>query len=109
MKENEERFFEYYNLVFRSINTPVKLKIIEILQKQSLNVSEINERFDISMSNLSNNLNSLRYGYSEERTEEIISIIFLSIMSSLMLKKMKEIIKFITFERNKILNLNKIK
>ncbi len=111
MDEREEKFFEYYSLVCRSINTPIKLKIIEVLQREKLNVSELQDKIGISMSNLSNNLNSLyRIGILGRHKKGNYIYYYLEHIELLdVIKNMKEIVKLITQKRNKILEFNKIK
>jgi ArsR family transcriptional regulator len=111
INENEEKFFEYYSLVCRSINTPLKLRILEAIQKDRLNVSEIQEKTGVSMSNLSNNLNALyKIGILGRKKEGNYIYYYLEHYELLdVIKNMKEIVKLITLKRNNLLNFNKIK
>lgn len=56
---NGDYFYEQYALVCKTIVNPVRLKIIEVIRDGKMNVSQIQEKMNISMSNLSNHLNAL--------------------------------------------------
>ncbi|MFC2155253.1 ArsR/SmtB family transcription factor [Acidobacteriota bacterium] len=56
---NEDFFYEQYALVCKTIVNPVRLKIIEVIGDKKMNVSQIQEKMNISMSNLSNHLGAL--------------------------------------------------
>lgn len=55
----EDTFYQEYALICKTIVNPIRLKIIEIIGDQKLNVSEIQTQLNISMSNLSNHLTAL--------------------------------------------------
>jgi len=92
MKNN--RFYEAYSAFCQTVTNPVRLKIIEVVNEDKLNVSQIQEKVGISMSNLSNHLGALyklgvldrekrgNYNYYYLVDYEIIKII--SNMSSFM-------------------------
>lgn len=52
-------FYEQYAQMCKTIVNPIRLKIIEIIGYQQMNVSEIQSNLNIPMSNLSNHLNAL--------------------------------------------------
>ncbi|MCK5058760.1 MAG: helix-turn-helix transcriptional regulator, partial [Candidatus Aminicenantes bacterium] len=56
---NGDFFYEQYALVCKAIVNPVRLKIIEVISDRKMNVSQIREKMNISMSNLSNHLSAL--------------------------------------------------
>lgn len=55
----KDPFYEQYASMCKTIVNPIRLKIIDVIGDKQLNVSEIKERLDISMSNLSNHLGAL--------------------------------------------------
>jgi len=58
---NNDLYYEHYALLCKNIMNPMRLRIIEAIGKEKLNVSEIQNRvkITISMSNLSNHLTAL--------------------------------------------------
>ena len=56
---NNDSFYEYYSLICRTITTPSRLKIIETIGRNKMNVSQIYEATGLSRSNLSNHLGAL--------------------------------------------------
>jgi len=54
-----DKFYEAYSAFCQTVTNPVRLKIIELIDKKKLNVSEIQSEIEISMSNLSNHLGAL--------------------------------------------------
>ena len=54
-----DKFYEAYSVFCHTVTNPIRLKIIDIINKDKLNVSEIQQKADISMSNLSNHLSAL--------------------------------------------------
>ena len=54
-----EHFLEMYVLMCRTITKPDRLKIIEAIGENKLNVTALQKQLNISMSNLSNHLNDL--------------------------------------------------
>ena len=55
----DDPFYEHYTSICKIIVSPMRLKIIEALGNEKLNVSEIQAKLRISMSNLSNHLAAL--------------------------------------------------
>jgi len=53
------RFYEQYSMVCQVITKPARLLIIDLIGKQKLNVSELQEKTQLSTSSLSNHLNAL--------------------------------------------------
>jgi DNA-binding transcriptional ArsR family regulator len=58
---NDDLYYEHYTLLCKNIMNPMRLRIIEAIGRQKLNVSDIQSRMKtaISMSNLSNHLTAL--------------------------------------------------
>lgn len=54
-----DKFYEAYSTFCQTVTNPVRLKVIEVINKGKLNVSQIQEKVEISMSNLSNHLSAL--------------------------------------------------
>ncbi len=54
-----DKFYEAYSIFCHTVTNPARLKIIEVINQDKLNVSQIQEKVEISMSNLSNHLRAL--------------------------------------------------
>ena len=54
-----DKFYETYSEFCHIISNPIRLKIIEIINKDKLNVSEIQQKVEVSMSTLSNHIGAL--------------------------------------------------
>ena len=54
-----DKFYEAYSAFCQTVTNPIRLKIIESLGSDKLNVSELQEKVEVSMSNLSNHLSPL--------------------------------------------------
>jgi DNA-binding transcriptional ArsR family regulator len=98
-------FYEEYALICKTIVNPIRLKIIEVIGHQRLNVSEIQANVNISMSNLSNHLSALhRVGVVSREKEG--NFIFYSLSQPELLdvlKRMKTVIGSIASRRNKMM------
>lgn len=55
----KDPFYEQYAVMCKTIVNPIRLKIIDVIGDKEMNVSEIKDQLDISMSNLSNHLAAL--------------------------------------------------
>lgn len=53
------RFYEQYSMVCQVITKPSRLLIIDLIAKGKMNVSELQEKTQLSTSSLSNHLNAL--------------------------------------------------
>jgi ArsR family transcriptional regulator len=100
MKKNEP--YDLYSSVCRTIVNPVRQKIIEIINTQTLNVSQIRMELNISMSNLSNHLSALyRVGVLNRYKEGTFIYYFLTEPKILdVLGQMRKIIISISQKRN---------
>lgn len=98
----QDPFYEEYALYCKTIVNPVRLKIIEVIGDQKLNVTEIQEKIDISMSNLSNHLTALhRVGVLNRNKKG--NFIYYSLTETELLealKKMRSVITAIASKRN---------
>lgn len=101
----ENLFYDQYALMCKTIVNPVRLKIINVIGKDKMNVSEIQKELDISMSNLSNHLSALhRVGIlSREKSGNYIYYYLTDKELLEVLKKMKRVIGSISSKRNIIL------
>jgi ArsR family transcriptional regulator len=52
-------FLEIHVLMCRAISKPVRLKLLNIIGKKKMNVSDLQRELDVPLSNLSNHLNDL--------------------------------------------------
>jgi len=55
----DERFLDNYVLMCKTVSKPDRLRIINLLENESLNVGQMKEKLNISFSNLSNHLNDM--------------------------------------------------
>ncbi len=53
------KFYEQYSMVCQVITKPARLLIIDLIGEGKMNVSDLQEKTDLSASSLSNHLNSL--------------------------------------------------
>jgi len=54
-----DQFLEMHVLMCRAISKPVRLKLLHLIGKKKINVSDLQKELDIPLSNLSNHLNDL--------------------------------------------------
>ncbi len=101
----EDSFYEQYALICKTIVNPVRLKIIEIIGKDKLNVSEIQTKLNISMSNLSNHLSALyRVGVLSRAKKGSFIYYFLTDQELLLaLGKMRDVVSSVTAIKNKMM------
>ncbi len=55
----DERFLDNYVLMCKTVSKSDRLRIINLLENERLNVGEIKEKLGITFSNLSNHLNDM--------------------------------------------------
>ncbi len=55
----DERFLENYVLMCKTVSKPDRLRIINLLENERLNVGQIREKLGISLGSLSNHLNDM--------------------------------------------------
>ncbi len=97
--------YEQYAFVCKTIVNPIRLKIIEIIGPSKKNVSELQSELGITMSNLSNHLNSLHNAGILVR-EKKGNFIYYSLMEPELvevIKKMKMVIHSIALKKNQII------
>ena len=101
----EDPFYEEYALFCKTIVSPIRLKIIETIGTDKPNVSEIQAKLHISMSNLSNHLSALhRIGViGREKKGNFIYYYLMEPGLLEVLKKMKTVIRSIASKKNKIM------
>lgn len=99
---NGDYFYEQYALVCKTIVNPVRLKIIEIIRDGKMNVSQIREKMNISMSNLSNHLNALYLMgvLGREKKGNFIYYYLTDLDLLAVLDKMKKVVGAIVSKRN---------
>ena len=102
---SEDPFYEEYALICKAIVSPVRLKIIETIGVEKPNVSEIQAKLHISMSNLSNHLSALhRIGViGREKKGNFIYYYLMETDLLEVLEKMKAVIRSIASKKNKIM------
>ncbi len=97
----DEKFYDFYTTVCKSISTPIRIKIIELIGKEKkLNVSQIQEILDIPISRLSNNL-SILYKIGILDKEKKGSFIYYSLKHYEIIdaiKNMKKVVELIAVE-----------
>jgi DNA-binding transcriptional ArsR family regulator len=54
-----DEFLELYVVMCNTISKPIRIKIIKLIGRRKLNVSQIQKELDVSMSNISNHLTDL--------------------------------------------------
>jgi len=98
MREN----YEQYSAVCRTIVNPVRQRIIRIIGRDTLNVSQIQRELDISMSNLSNHLSALhRIGVLSRKKDGNFIYYYLTETEILeVLEHMQRVIASITAKRS---------
>ena len=101
----EDPFYEEYAAICKTIVSPSRLRIIEAIGDQKLNVSEIQAQLELSMSNLSNHLSALhRVGVLGREKQGNFIYYFLTEPGILeVLKKMRSVIHSITSKRNQMM------
>ena len=101
----DDMYYDQYALMCKTIVNPIRLKIINIIGDKKKNVSEIQKKLDISMSNLSNHLSALhRVGVLSREKKGNFIYYYLTEKSLLdVLKRMKQVIGSISSRRNVIL------
>ena len=106
----EDPFYEEYAMLCKAIVSPIRLKIIETIGTGKPNVSEIQSKLHISMSNLSNHLSALhRIGViGREKKGNFIFYFFMEPGLLEVLEKMKAVIRSIASKKNKIMLESKI-
>ena len=102
---NEDPFYEQYASICKTIVSPARLKIIEVIGDKRLNVSEIQAKLDISMSNLSNHLSALHRVGVLDRVKKGNFIYYFLTEAELLdaLRKMRVVIHRIASTRNKMI------
>ena len=102
---NGDFFYEQYGLVCKAIVNPVRLKIIEVIGDRKMNVSQIQEKMNISMSNLSNHLGALHLmGVLGREKKGNFIYYFLSDLDLLaVLEMMKKVVRSIVSKRDGML------
>lgn len=101
----KDSYYEQYALICKSIINPIRLQIIDVINNQKLNVTQIQEELDISMSNLSNHLNAL-YRIGVLNREKKGNFIYYSLTNLELLEvmeKMKSVFCSILSQRNQII------
>lgn len=97
----KEIFYDQYSSICKTIVNPVRQKIIEIIGDHTMNVTQIQEQLNISMSNLSNHLSALyKVGVLSRKKDG--SFIFYYLTEPKLtdvLNKMKEVIVSIAQKR----------
>ena len=101
----EDTFYQEYALICKTIVNPIRLKIIDIIGVQKLNVSEIQAQLNISMSNLSNHLTALhRVGVVGREKKGNFIYYFLPVPEILeVMKKMRAVVHSIASRRNQMM------
>lgn len=104
---NSDNFYEQYAMVCKTIVNPMRLKIIEIIRDNKMNVSQIQEKMNISMSNLSNHLNALYLmGVLNREKKGNFIYYFLTDLDLLaVLDKMKKVVGSIVAKRNEMMKI----
>jgi DNA-binding transcriptional ArsR family regulator len=59
MMNVSDDFLELHVLMCRAISKPVRLKLLNLIGKKKVNVSDLQKELDVPLSNLSNHLNDL--------------------------------------------------
>jgi ArsR family transcriptional regulator len=95
-------FYDQYSSVCKTIVNPVRQRIIEIIGDSTLNVTKIQEKLNISMSNLSNHLSALyKVGVLSRKKEGNYVYYFLTEPKIIeVLERMKDIIVSIVQKKN---------
>jgi ArsR family transcriptional regulator len=98
-------FYEQYALMCKTIVNPIRLKIIESIGSRKMNVTELQNKIDISMSNLSNHLSALyRVGVLNREKKGNHVYYFLTESSLLsVLSKMQDVIRSIASHRDSMM------
>jgi ArsR family transcriptional regulator len=102
---NGDYFYEQYALVCKTIVNPVRLKIIEVIRDGKMNVSQIREEMNISMSNLSNHLNALYLMgvVGREKKGNFIYYFLTDLDLLVVLDMMKKVVGAIVVKRNRMI------
>lgn len=98
-------FYEQYALMCKTIVNPIRLKIIELIGNEKMNVTELRSKIDISMSNLSNHLSALhRVGVlnREKKGNHVYYFLTESALLSV-LSKMRDVIRSIASQRDRMI------
>jgi DNA-binding transcriptional ArsR family regulator len=105
-KINEDPIYEEYVNLCKTIVTPSRIMIIETIGDQKLNVSEIQSRLNMSMSNLSNHLNALQLAgvLGKEKKGNYIYYYLVEPELIKVFEKMRSIVHSITSNRGKKIN-----
>jgi DNA-binding transcriptional ArsR family regulator len=101
----KDPFYQEYALICKTIVNPTRLKIIEILGDQKMNVSEIQAQLNISMSNLSNHLTALhRIGVvGREKKGNFIYYYLAEPLLLEVMKTMRTVVHSIASRRNRMM------
>lgn len=92
--KRSDKFYEHYAMVCQTITNPVRLKIIDLLGNRKLNVSELQKKTDLPMSNLSNHLGSLfRMGVLQK--EKTGNFVYYSLTDKSLLNIINDMSKFV--------------
>jgi ArsR family transcriptional regulator len=99
-----DEFLELYVLMCNTISKPVRLKIIYLIGKGKMNVSTMQAKLKIPMSNISNHLGAL-YRAGVVSKEKNGNFVFYSLTDPLLpeaIRKMQKILKSINLKRNSL-------
>lgn len=101
----KDPFYQEYALICKTIVNPVRLKIIDLIGDQKMNVSEIQTQLNISMSNLSNHLTALhRIGVvGREKKGNFIYYYLVEPQLLEVTKTMKTVVHSIASRRNRMM------
>lgn len=99
---NNYGFFESYALMCSSVSKPIRLKIIHIIGEGKVCVTDLQKELGITMSSLSNHLNSLfRAGVLRREKKGNFVYYYLAEIELLeAIKKMSDVIKLIISKRD---------
>jgi ArsR family transcriptional regulator len=103
---HDEKFYDYYTSICKSISTPIRIKIIETIgEEDNLNVSQIQKKLDIPISRLSNNLSILyKIGVLDKQKKGSFIYYFLKHKEIIdAIKNMKKVVELIALEGSNLL------
>lgn len=98
----QDDFLELYVIVCRTVSKPVRLKLLDTIGHDKVNVGDLQKKLDIPMSNLSNHLNDL-YRSGILSREKQGNFVYYYLTDPALLKgiaAMQEIFKDISARRN---------
>jgi ArsR family transcriptional regulator len=97
-----DNYYEQYGAICKAIVKPIRLQIIETIGEGKLNVSQLQEKLSLSMSNLSNHLSAL-YNVGVLQKEKKGNYIYYFLAEPQLLKvllSMREVISSITIRKD---------